>query len=265
MRATGPNAVLPAPAVHGCGKRVMSGATKLWPAATAGGSRADSHHRNVRHPPSHHPGRHALRRPRRACLRRVQCRRSRHHHRPDAEDAGASGERNRALPRHDRQAVRREPHLPAVVRLAALSGIHRRDRRGRRQDRGDRRPQPGAIHAGAEGARHQGHPQMHLGAPFAQGRADRLRRGQRRRLRMRRPSRRGRHPQHDSAAARRRRAEDSVRRLRRHGRCAQARRLARARRRRHEHGHALHRHARRRRCTTTSSRRSSPPPSSTRG
>ena len=30
-----PNAPLP-PAVHGCGKRVMSGATKLWPAETAG-------------------------------------------------------------------------------------------------------------------------------------------------------------------------------------------------------------------------------------
>jgi NAD(P)H-dependent flavin oxidoreductase YrpB (nitropropane dioxygenase family) len=28
--------LLPAPAVHGCGKRVMSGATKLWPAETAG-------------------------------------------------------------------------------------------------------------------------------------------------------------------------------------------------------------------------------------
>jgi nitronate monooxygenase len=43
-------------------------------------------------------------------------------------------------------------------------------------------------------ARHQGHPQMHVSAPFAQGRADRLRRRQRRRLRMRRPSRRGRIP-----------------------------------------------------------------------
>jgi len=68
-------------------------------------------------------------------------------------------------------------------------------------------------------ARHQGHPQMHVSAPFAQGRADRLRRRKRRRLRMRRPSRRGRHPQHDSPAARRRRAQNSVRRLRRHGRC----------------------------------------------
>ena len=54
-------------------------------------------------------------------------------------------------------------------------------------------PQPGAVHAGAEGGRHQGDPQMHLGAAFAEGRADRLRRGQRRRLRMRRPSRRRRH------------------------------------------------------------------------
>ena len=81
---------------------------------------------------------------------------------------------------------------------------------------------PRAIPAGAEGGRHQGHPQMHLGAAFAEGRADRLRRGQRRRLRMRRPSRRGRRAQHDPAAARRRGAEDPVRRLGRHGRRALA-------------------------------------------
>ena len=63
-------------------------------------------------------------------------------------------------------------------------------------------PQPRAVHAGAEGRRHQGDPQMHLGAAFAEGREDRLRRGQRRRLRMRRPSRRGRYPEHDPASAR---------------------------------------------------------------
>ncbi len=37
-------------------------------------------------------------------------------------------------------------------------------------------------------------------APFAEGRVDRLRRGQRRRLRVRRPSGRGRRAQHDPAA-----------------------------------------------------------------
>ncbi|MET3912497.1 NAD(P)H-dependent flavin oxidoreductase YrpB (nitropropane dioxygenase family) [Bradyrhizobium sp. S3.3.6] len=33
----------------------------------------------------------------------------------------------------------------------------------------DRGPQPGGLHAGAEGGRHQGDPQMHLGAPLAEG------------------------------------------------------------------------------------------------
>ena len=94
---------------------------------------------------------------------------------------------------------------------------------------------------GAEGRRHQGHPQMHLGAPCAEGRGDRLRRRQRRRLRVRRPSRRGRRAQLHPAAARGRGAEDPVRRLRRHGRRPLAGRRAGARRRRHEHGHALHR------------------------
>ena len=172
----------------------------------------------------------------------VECRRPRHHHRPDAEDAGIAGAGNRALPRRDRPAVRRQPHLPAGVHRAALSRIHPRHHRRRRQDRRDRGTQPRAIHAGAESRRHQGHPQMHVGAAFAQGRADRLRRGQRRRLRMRRPSRRGRRPQHDPAAARRRRIEDSIRGVGRHGRCAQPRCRAGARRRRHEHGHALYRH-----------------------
>ena len=57
-----------------------------------------------------------------------------------------------------------------------------RHRRRRHQDRRDRRPQSRAIYAGAEGGRHQGDPQMHLGAALAEGRADRLRRRQRRRL-----------------------------------------------------------------------------------
>ncbi len=96
---------------------------------------------------------------------------------------------------------------------------------------------PGAARGGREGD-----PQVHLGAPFAEGRVDRLRRGQRRRLRMRRPPGRGRRAQLHPAAARRRRAEDSVRRLRRHGRRTLAGGGAGAGRRRHEHGHALHRH-----------------------
>ena len=78
-----------------------------------GGTREDSNHRNVRHRASDHPGRHALCRLRRTGSRGVECRRARHHHRPDAEDAGTAGQGDRALPRHDRQAVRRQPDLPA--------------------------------------------------------------------------------------------------------------------------------------------------------
>src|SRR6266404_9078036 len=53
---------------------------------------------------------------------------------------------------------------------------------------------PAQIHRGPEGAWGQGHPQMHVGASFADRRADRLRCDQRRRLRMRWPSGRRRHP-----------------------------------------------------------------------
>jgi NAD(P)H-dependent flavin oxidoreductase YrpB (nitropropane dioxygenase family) len=56
----------------------------------------------------------------------------------------------------------------------------------------------------AEASPHQDHPQMHVRAPFAQSRADRLRRRECRRLRMRRSSRRGRRAEHGFAAARRR-------------------------------------------------------------
>jgi Nitronate monooxygenase len=111
-------------------------------------------------------------------------------------------------------------------------------------DRRDGRTQPRAIHAGAEGRGHQGDSQMHLGAAFAQGRAHRLRRGQRRRLRMRRASRRGRRAQLYPVAARRRRIEDSVRGVGQHGGRAQPGRGFGARRRRHEYGHALYRHQR---------------------
>ena len=119
--------------------------------------------------------------------------------------------------------------------------LHPGDRRRRRAHRRDRRTQPRGIHAALKAARHQGDPQVHVGASFAQGRAHRLRCGQRRRLRMRRSPGRGRRAQLHPAAARGRGAQDSVRRLGRHGRRAQSRRRARARRRGHEHGHALHR------------------------
>jgi NAD(P)H-dependent flavin oxidoreductase YrpB (nitropropane dioxygenase family) len=56
----------------------------------------------------------------------------------------------------------------------------------------------------------KGHPQMHLGASFADRRADRLRRDQRRRVRVRRSSGRRRRPQYDPAAPGCRGAEDPV-------------------------------------------------------
>ena len=84
----------------------------------------------------------------------------------------AAGDGDRALPRHDRQAVRREPHVPADVharrpipntsQAIIEGGVRIVETAGR---------SPRAIHARAEGGRHQGHPQMHLGAAFAEGRA----------------------------------------------------------------------------------------------
>ena len=61
---------------------------------------------------------------------------------------------------------------------------------------------------------------MHVGSPLAQSRTNWLRRGQRRRLRMRRASRRRRCPEYDSSPTRSRRIEDSVCRIGRHGGCA---------------------------------------------
>ena len=130
--------------------------------------------------------------------------------------------------------------LPAIT-PPDYPGFVERHHRERRQDRRDRRQQSAEVAAGLQGGRHQGDPQMHLGAPLAEGRVDRLRRGQRRRLRMRRSPGRGRRAELDPAAARRRRAQDSVRRFRRHGRRPLAGRRAGAGRRRHEHGHPLHR------------------------
>ena len=84
--------------------------------------------------------------------------------------AGRSGARNRPLPRHDRQAVRGEPDLPAQRFDAGLSGLHQGDHRWRGEGGGNRRQQPGEMAAGAEGSRHQGHPQMHQRAPQPEGR-----------------------------------------------------------------------------------------------
>ena len=92
-------------------------------------------HRTLRHRLSDHPGRHASRRVRGAGGGRLQRRWPRHHYRPDPAVAGGSGCRNPALPRDDRQAVRREPHLPADRHVPRLSRLYPGDRRRRRQDR----------------------------------------------------------------------------------------------------------------------------------
>ncbi len=62
------------------------------------------------------------------------------------------------------------PPYPEYIAAIVEGGIKAVETAGR---------SPEALHAGAEGGRHQGDPQMHLGAPLAQGRADRLRRRQR--------------------------------------------------------------------------------------
>ena len=184
---------------------------------------------------------------------RLERRRARHHHRADAAARRRRSANEIApLPRDDRQAVRREPHLPA--RRSRRPTIPATSAPSSTAASRSSRPPATTRRSGCpslQGGRHQGDPQMHLGAPLAEGRVDRLRRGQRRRLRVRRPSRRGRRAQLHPAAARGRGAEDPVRRLRRHGRRPLAGRGAGARRRRHEHGHALHGDARRRRSTRT--------------
>ena len=107
--------------------------------------------------------------------------------------------------------------LPAVT-AAGLSGLRQGHHRGRREGRGDRRPQPAAGPARAEGAGikviHKCTSVRHALKAEAIG-CDAVSRG---RLRMRRPSGRRRHPQHDPAAPRGGRTGNSVRRLRRHGR-----------------------------------------------
>ena len=98
-------------------------------------------HRAARHRLSDHSRRHAVGRHCRAGIRGLQRRRPRHPDRADAADARRSATRDRALPRHDRQAVRREPDDPARDHAAAVRRVSQRDHRERRQDRRDRRQQ----------------------------------------------------------------------------------------------------------------------------
>ncbi len=65
------------------------------------------------------------------------------------------------------------PPYPEYIAAIVEGGIKAVETAGR---------SPEAIHACAEGRRHQGDPQMHLRAPLPEGRAHRLRRRQRRRL-----------------------------------------------------------------------------------
>ena len=166
----------------------------------------DANHRIVRHRTSHHPGRDALCRFRRTRRGGLRGGRAWHHHRADPEDAEGPRQRDRPGPRHDRQAHRRQSDFPAHAQPAGLSG-HRQDRhRQRRQGGGNRGQQSASGAAPPERRRHQGDPQMHLGAPRPKGSAHRLRRREHRRLRMRWPPGRGRHSQHDPAATGRGRA-----------------------------------------------------------
>src|SRR6476469_2941202 len=90
---------------------------------------------------SDRPGRHAVGRARGTGRRRRQCRRARADHRADAADAGGSHQGNRALPRHDRQAVWRQTDDPSRHQAAALCRVSPGHHRSRHQDRGDRRQQ----------------------------------------------------------------------------------------------------------------------------
>ena len=144
----------------------------MFPLRTTGEHRTrrnDPHaiHGDVRGAAPHCAGRHAVGRPRRADVGRRQRRRARVSDRADAADARGPREGDRALPRHDRQAVRREPHHPADAGAAALRRIHRRHHLLRHQDRRDRRQQPQAVPAQVQGERRQGDPQVHLACATA--------------------------------------------------------------------------------------------------
>ena len=96
-----------------------------------------------------------------------------------------------------------------VSDAAGLSGLRAHDHRGRHQDRRDGGEQPVASHALLQGSRRQGDPQVHVGPSLQEGRGDRLRCGERRRLRVRRPSGRGRRAELHPVAARGRRVSKS--------------------------------------------------------
>ena len=149
---------------------------------------------------------------------------------------------NRALPRPDRQAVRRQSDHPALDQAAALRRIPPGHHRERHQDRRDRRQQAAGTRHRIQEARHRGRAQMHQRPPRAVGRAHGRRCDLDRRLRMRRPSRRGRHARPDPDSGRRRQGQDSDDRLGRLRRRPRPGRGAGARRRGHQHGHALHVH-----------------------
>ena len=107
-------------------------------------------HGDVRRPPPHRAGRHAVGRAGRADVCRRQCRRTRLPHRADPADARGPDERDRPLPRHDRPAVRREPDDPADLGAAPLRRVCRRHRLLGHQDRRDRRQQSqGALARGS--------------------------------------------------------------------------------------------------------------------
>ena len=129
-----------------------------------------------------------------------------------------------------------------VDQAAALRGIPPGHHRERHQDRRDRRQQAAGARHRVQEARHQGRAQMHQRPPRAVGGAHGRRRDLDRRLRMRRPSRRGRHARPDPDPGRRRQGEDPDDRLGRLRRRPRPGRGAGARRRGHQHGHALHVH-----------------------
>ena len=225
----------------------------LQNAATRCHAPEDTLHRTGRHRLSDRSGRHDVGGPRRTRGRGIECRRPRHPHGAHAADAGRSAPRDRALPRDDGQAVRREPDDPAVDEPAALCRVSQGDHRQRHQDRRDRRPQSAGACRALQGARHHGRSQMHRRAPRAVGRAHGRRCDLDRRLRMRRPSGRRRHSGPDPDSGRRRQGENSDDRLRRLRRRPRPGRSAGAGRRRHQHGHAL---LRDRRSADPSARRS---------
>ena len=178
----------------------------------------NQNHRAAGHRAPHRPGRHALRRAGPAGGGRLQRRRPGPDHVADHGHPREAGRRDPPVPRADRQAIRRQRHLFARRGAAQLPCPDPGHRRRWRAHRRDGRQQPGQVDAAVQGSRHQGDTQVHLGAPRAEGRVDRCRRAQHRRLRVRWASRRRRRAQHDPAAAGGRCAQGALHRVRRHGR-----------------------------------------------